>query len=205
MKSNISKNADIDLYAQVKAAFLLRGTTFNRWCIENGVYRQNAAQALKGVWKGEQSRALCERLVLAAGLDIRVTKTKSSKKLKNINDSLVQFGQQGIVSTVKEQEALIQIMAILRQLNAYEAKNVISATCNSLGQTNEHFAQKKIRRLSKIELDRELYEFIMSLDLEFMTQADVRDVCIDKFGKDRAPSRTGLNRAFNKLLNGKGD
>ncbi|MCY9873909.1 hypothetical protein [Vibrio barjaei] len=70
MKSNISQNADIDLYTQVKAGFLLRGTTFNRWCIENAIQRQNAAQALKGVWKGEKSRALCERLVLAAGLDI---------------------------------------------------------------------------------------------------------------------------------------
>ncbi|MEZ9440904.1 hypothetical protein [Vibrio atlanticus] len=69
MKSNISQNAEIDLYTQVKAGFLLRGTSLNRWCIEHDVKRQNAAQALKGVWKGEKSKDLCERLMLAAGLE----------------------------------------------------------------------------------------------------------------------------------------
>lgn len=110
-----------------------------------------------------------------------------------------------VMSTIKEQKAQEKIVAILLQLNASEVKNVLNATCSFLGLTNEHFANSTRRTLSKIESDRELYEFIMSLDIEFMTQADVRYACIDKFGKDRAPSRTGLNRAFNKLLNRKGD
>ncbi|MCY9873910.1 primosomal protein [Vibrio barjaei] len=109
------------------------------------------------------------------------------------------------MSTIKEQKAQEKIMAILTQLNAHEAKNVIGAICNSLGQINEHSAQKAIRRLLKIELDRELYEFITSLDLKFMTQKDVLNACIEKFGKDRAPSRTGLNRVFNKLLDENGN
>ncbi|MFV8387575.1 primosomal protein [Vibrio parahaemolyticus] len=108
------------------------------------------------------------------------------------------------MKTVKEKDAQKQIMAILMQLNAFEAKNVLSAICIALGQKNEHFAART-RHLSRIESDRELYEFIMSLDLEFMTQKDVLAICVDKFGKERAPSRSGLNRVFNKLLNGKGD
>ncbi|MGY5540622.1 primosomal protein [Vibrio brasiliensis] len=105
---------------------------------------------------------------------------------------------------VKEKKAQEKIMAILMQLNAIEAKNVLNAICIALGQKNEHFATRT-RQLSRIESDRELYEFIMSLDLEFMTQKDVLAACVDKFGKERAPSKSGLNRAFNKLLNGKGD
>ncbi|MEC7308551.1 hypothetical protein [Vibrio crassostreae] len=70
MKSNISQNADIDLYTKVKAGFLLRGTTFSRWCIENNVQRQNATQALKGVWNGPKSTELKEKIIKSAGVDI---------------------------------------------------------------------------------------------------------------------------------------
>ncbi|HAS6636674.1 primosomal protein [Vibrio parahaemolyticus] len=108
------------------------------------------------------------------------------------------------MKSTKEQEAKDQIMAILHPLNMSEVRNVLGAISLSLGQ-KATFVQKSTRQLSKIESDRELYEFIMNLDLEFMTQKDVLSACIAKFGKVRAPSRTGLNRAFNKLLNRKGD
>ncbi len=69
MKSFISQNEEIDLYTQVKAGFLLKGTSLNRWCIENNVLRQNAAQALKGVWNGDKSKELRKILIEAAGLN----------------------------------------------------------------------------------------------------------------------------------------
>ncbi|MCR9684320.1 primosomal protein [Vibrio antiquarius] len=108
------------------------------------------------------------------------------------------------MKSTKEQEAKDQIMEILLPLNISEVRNVLDAISLSLGQKTI-CVQKNTRLLSKIESDRELYEFIMSLDLEFMTQKDVLNACIEKFGKVRAPSRTGLNRAFSKLLNQKGN
>ncbi|EOV1092757.1 hypothetical protein ACOLXF_002424 [Vibrio fluvialis] len=68
MKSNLGKLNSADLYTQVKAGFLLQGTSLSRWCAENGVHRQNAAQALKGLWKGEKSNALKEKIIIASGI-----------------------------------------------------------------------------------------------------------------------------------------
>jgi hypothetical protein len=68
MKSFISQNEEIDLYTQVKAGFLLQGTSLNRWCIEHNVLRQNAAHALKGVWNGDKSKELRKIIIEAAGL-----------------------------------------------------------------------------------------------------------------------------------------
>ncbi|MEZ8860194.1 primosomal protein [Vibrio sp. 10N.247.311.51] len=103
------------------------------------------------------------------------------------------------MKTKKEKHAHSAIMDILLMLNAIEARNVIEAICQDLGQKAPAF-QKRKGRLSKIELDRDLYEFILSLDLEFMAQRDVLNACIDEFGKERSPSKTGLNRAFSNNL-----
>ncbi|CAM4039704.1 hypothetical protein VIVU109783_19655 [Vibrio vulnificus] len=68
MKSNLGKLNSVDLYTRVKAGFLLQGTSLNRWCVENGIHRQNAAQALKGLWKGEKSNLLKEKIISASGI-----------------------------------------------------------------------------------------------------------------------------------------
>lgn len=100
------------------------------------------------------------------------------------------------MKTKKQMQAHVKIMDILLMLNAIEARNVIEAICQDLGQKAPAFSKRRHQK-SKIELDRELYEFILSLDLEFVTQKDVLAACIDKFGVERSPSRTGLNRAIN--------
>ncbi|MFI3273733.1 hypothetical protein [Vibrio sp.] len=69
MKSQINlNNSNNDLYTKVKAGFLLKGTSLHRWCIDNEVKRQAAAQALKGIWNGPKSNELKQRLIEAAGL-----------------------------------------------------------------------------------------------------------------------------------------
>ncbi|EJE8547009.1 hypothetical protein M5238_001706 [Vibrio vulnificus] len=68
MRSDLGKLNGIDLYTRVKAGFLLQGTSLNRWCVENGIHRQNAAQALKGLWNGEKSNLLKERIIVASGI-----------------------------------------------------------------------------------------------------------------------------------------
>ncbi|CAM3695571.1 primosomal protein [Vibrio cholerae] len=93
-----------------------------------------------------------------------------------------------------------QIVAILSQLNIFEAKSVIDDVCTSISQGSFRMQPKTMRRLSNIERDRELHVFILNLDLEHMTQRSVLDHCIEKFGLERSPSKTALNRAFSKLL-----
>lgn len=69
MKSRTLNNEnEIELYTRVKAAFLLQGTSLNKWCLENDVRRQNAAHALKGVWNGPKSTELRGLIISAAGL-----------------------------------------------------------------------------------------------------------------------------------------
>jgi len=103
----------------------------------------------------------------------------------------------------KEKLAYQDILKILKSLNVYQAKNVLDLVYKSISSGKLELAPIPTRFKSKIELDRELHDFILSMDLEFMTQKDVRLACLKKFGKERAPSRTALNRAWPKLLHKK--
>ncbi len=55
-----------DLYAEIRAGFVLQRTTLNKWCIANGVGRQNARQALLGEWTGPKARQLIDTLIKAS-------------------------------------------------------------------------------------------------------------------------------------------
>lgn len=104
------------------------------------------------------------------------------------------------IKTVKERKAFEQVVKTLSSLNIYQAKNVLDLVYKSISSGKLELAPIPTRFKSKIELDRELHDFILSMDLEFMTQKDVRVACLNKFGKERTPSRTALNRAWSKLL-----
>lgn len=71
MKSNLCNKDQltIPLYTRVKAGFLLQGTSLHRWCIESDISRQNAAQALKGIWNGPKAQALRAKIVKASGIN----------------------------------------------------------------------------------------------------------------------------------------
>ncbi|EJB8688024.1 MULTISPECIES: hypothetical protein [Vibrio] len=103
----------------------------------------------------------------------------------------------------KEKRAYDQIVKILSLLNVYQAKNVLDCVYRSVSSGTLELTPIPSNYKSKIDSDRELHDFIISLDLEFLHQKDVLLACIDKFGKERAPSRTSLNRAWNKLLHKK--
>ncbi|AKB07656.1 primosomal protein [Vibrio cholerae] len=98
----------------------------------------------------------------------------------------------------KIKQVKTKIMAELLQLNTIEAKCVLSHVNQAIQQGSllVNVDSKPTKRKSKVELDRDLYEFILSLDLDFLTQKDVRAACIAKFGSKRTPSRTSINRAF---------
>ncbi|MGH9856709.1 MAG: hypothetical protein ACRD4B_02580 [Acidobacteriota bacterium] len=56
------------LYRQVRAGFILRGTTLAGWCRENGVTRQYAEQCLHGLSVGAAAQKLSGRIARAAGV-----------------------------------------------------------------------------------------------------------------------------------------
>lgn len=50
----------------VRAAFIAQGASFQAWCIQEGVTRQNADKALMNQWKGPKAAALVARILEAA-------------------------------------------------------------------------------------------------------------------------------------------
>lgn len=57
-----------DLYNRVRAGFIACGTSFNKWCQEHGVHRQNARLCLLGAWNGPKAQVLRRMLVTDAGV-----------------------------------------------------------------------------------------------------------------------------------------
>lgn len=94
------------------------------------------------------------------------------------------------------------ILKELMKLNVLEARYVVDFINAAIAQGSlcPVIEDSAVGRRCKIELDKELYDFILSLDLKSTTQKDVLEICIERFGKERSPSRTGLNRAWRKLL-----
>lgn len=56
-----------DDYLKVRAGFVARGTSLNRWCQQNGILRENARDALKGIWKGPKGQKVRARLLKESG------------------------------------------------------------------------------------------------------------------------------------------
>lgn len=55
-------------YLKVRIGFIANGTSFNRWCQQNGIKRQNAQKALVRKWNGPKGRAVRQQLLTAAGV-----------------------------------------------------------------------------------------------------------------------------------------
>lgn len=60
-----------NLYLIVRVAFVDQGSSLNKWCISNGVNRQTAERALRGVTTTRNAIALVERIVMEAMSDRR--------------------------------------------------------------------------------------------------------------------------------------
>ena len=59
-----------DLYHLVRAAFVNKGSSLNRWCISNGVNRQTAEKALQGERRSKSAEKLLLSILKDAGLSI---------------------------------------------------------------------------------------------------------------------------------------
>ncbi len=64
-KKSPSQRAVQDL-ARAKAAFILKGTTFNAWCVANGIDTSAAHKAMLRTWTGEKGKALRSRIIEAS-------------------------------------------------------------------------------------------------------------------------------------------
>ena len=50
----------------VRAGFIAQGTSFQAWCVQESVTRQNADKALMNQWKGQKASELVARILEAA-------------------------------------------------------------------------------------------------------------------------------------------
>ncbi len=53
---------------QVRAAFILRGTTYTAWCRTQGIDPSLVRQAIFGTWAGAKGRAMRAKVLRAAGV-----------------------------------------------------------------------------------------------------------------------------------------
>lgn len=59
------------LINQVKASFLLKNTTFNRFCLDKGIDPSNAKKALSGDWKGEKASEIVTLISNETGIEMQ--------------------------------------------------------------------------------------------------------------------------------------
>ena len=56
------------LLTQIRAGFVLKGTTLSAWCRTNGKHPQAVRSALYGAWDGPGARALRKKVMKDAGV-----------------------------------------------------------------------------------------------------------------------------------------
>ena len=61
---------DKQLYASVRAGFISQHTSLNKWCKTHGIHRQNARDALLGIWAGDTGLALRSKLIAESGIEV---------------------------------------------------------------------------------------------------------------------------------------
>ena len=68
MAYQIKQPTQGDLYATVRAAFMLKGSSLAQWCKANEVMLETARQTLAGLRRGDEAEALRQRIMRAAGV-----------------------------------------------------------------------------------------------------------------------------------------
>lgn len=57
-----------ELLVQIRAGFILQGTTLTAWCKRHHKHPQAVRSALYGAWDGPKARALRKQVLKAAGV-----------------------------------------------------------------------------------------------------------------------------------------
>ncbi len=69
MKNKIFQPGTI-LHEVIDGAFRSQGTTFSKWCVENGVHYSTARNATHGQSAGDAGEKLRKKIIKAAGYDV---------------------------------------------------------------------------------------------------------------------------------------
>jgi len=73
------KMTNEQLYAKIRAGFVSKGTSLNKWCKQSGYHRQNAYAAIMGEWTGEKATELLNLLIVESGVDLQIVINNPSK------------------------------------------------------------------------------------------------------------------------------
>lgn len=60
-----------EILSQVRAGFVLQGTSLQAWCREQGLLRQNVRKCLLGEWNGPKAKQLRKKIIEAARVRLR--------------------------------------------------------------------------------------------------------------------------------------
>lgn len=66
MKSVSDLSEERQTMLQIRAGFVMQGSSFNAWCEQNGVDKKNATRAINRQWDGPKARAPVERIKAAS-------------------------------------------------------------------------------------------------------------------------------------------
>lgn len=55
---------------EIRMGFIGQGTSFAKWCADNGIKRQNARAAVLGEWTGPKARQVVQRLSAASSGEV---------------------------------------------------------------------------------------------------------------------------------------
>ena len=64
--TSVNRTPPDDLLKEVRAQFILMGTSLNAYCETSELTRQNVSAALSGKWRGKKATELVHRVMMAA-------------------------------------------------------------------------------------------------------------------------------------------
>lgn len=53
----------------VRAGFVLKGTSLNKFCLSKAIDVSNAKKALRGSWSGPKAKVICDLLIEASSVE----------------------------------------------------------------------------------------------------------------------------------------
>lgn len=65
-KNKKPKTKDTQTLARVKAAFVLKHTTLNAFCLKHDIDPSNATKAIIGTWTGKKANAIRSQIIQAS-------------------------------------------------------------------------------------------------------------------------------------------
>lgn len=69
-----------ELIKQIRASFVMKGTSFNSFCLDCGIDPSNARKAISGQWKGDRAAKICALIMKETGISFTPPTDKQPPK-----------------------------------------------------------------------------------------------------------------------------